>query len=48
MLGAARVHLHQIRNGQPFAPGNAGAILYFEIIMPVLVLALLEVRNPRS
>jgi len=48
MLGAAGVHLHQIRTGQPFAPGNAGAILYFDIMMPVLVLALLEVRKPRS
>jgi hypothetical protein len=45
LLGAAGVHLHQIRIGQPFAPGNAGAILYFAIIMPVLVLALLAVRK---
>jgi hypothetical protein len=43
MLGAAGVHLHQIRIGQPFAPGNAGAILYFDILVPVLVLALLRV-----
>jgi len=42
ILGAAGVHLHEIRRGQPFAPGNAGAVLYFDIIMPVAVLALLE------
>jgi hypothetical protein len=48
MLGAAGVHLHQIHAGQPFAPGNAGAILYFNIIAPVLLLALLGVRKPRT
>jgi hypothetical protein len=45
MLGAAGVHLHQIRIGQAFAPGNAGAVLYFDILAPVLVLVLLKVRN---
>jgi hypothetical protein len=48
LLGAAGVHLNQIRNGQPFAPDNRGAILYFDILMPVLVLALLTVRKARK
>jgi hypothetical protein len=45
MLGAAAVHFHQIHIGQPFAPDNAGAILYFNIFAPLLVLALLVVRK---
>jgi hypothetical protein len=45
MLGAAGVHLHQIRTGQPFASGNAGAVLYFDLFAPVLVLTLLGVRK---
>ena len=48
VLGAAGVHLHQIRIGQPFAPENAGAVLYFDILMPVLALVLLEVRKARN
>ncbi|HUC42217.1 MAG TPA: DUF6790 family protein [Candidatus Micrarchaeaceae archaeon] len=44
MLGAAAVHLHQIHIGQPYAPANAGAMLYFDIIAPVGVLVLLVVR----
>jgi hypothetical protein len=45
MLGAAGVHLHQIHVGQPYAPENAGAILYFNIVAPVCLLALLVIRN---
>ncbi|MGA3293614.1 MAG: DUF6790 family protein [Candidatus Acidiferrales bacterium] len=45
MLGAAGVHLHQIHIGQPYAPENAGAILYFNILAPAVVLALLGVRK---
>ena len=48
MLGAAGVHLHQIHIGQPYAPENAGAILYFNILAPMLVLALLGVRKARN
>jgi len=48
VLGAAGVHLHQIRIGQPYAPANAGAVLYFDILMPVLVIALLRVRKARK
>jgi hypothetical protein len=45
ILGAAGVHLRQIRIGQAFAPGNAGAMLYFDVLAPVLVLALLGIRK---
>ncbi len=45
ILGAACIHLHQIHAGQPFAPGNAGAMLYFDIIAPLLVLTLMGVRE---
>ncbi len=45
LLGAAAVHLHQIHIGQPYAPENAGAILYYDILTPALVLALLAVRK---
>jgi hypothetical protein len=45
MLGAAGVHLHQIHIGQPYAPENAGAILYFDIAAPLCLLALLIIRN---
>jgi hypothetical protein len=45
MLGAAGVHWYQIHVGQPFRPGNAGAILYFDIVAPVYVLALLTIRR---
>ena len=45
MLGAAAVHLHQIHIGQPYAPENAGAILYFNVLAPVTILALLAIRN---
>ena len=45
MLGAAGVHLHQIHIGQPYAAENAGAILYFDIVAPVCLFALLVIRN---
>ena len=45
LLGAAGVHLHQIHIGQPFAPGNAGAVLYFDVLTPMLVAASLWVRK---
>ncbi len=40
IFGAGCVHVHQIRAGQPFAPGNAGAMLYYNFIVPPLVLVL--------
>lgn len=45
MFGAAGVHIHQILAGQPYAPGNAGAILYFNLITPAVILALLWIRS---
>jgi hypothetical protein len=48
MLGAAAVHIHQIRSGQTFAPGNAGAVLYFDIIVPLFLLGLLVIRRTRA
>ena len=47
MLGAAAIHLHQIHIGQPYAPDNAGAILYFDIVAPACVVVLLAIRNAR-
>jgi hypothetical protein len=44
LLGAAGVHLHRIHVGQTFAPENAGAMLYFDIVTPIIVLALLGIR----
>lgn len=48
ILGAGCVHVHQIRAGQPFAPGNAGAMLYFDLIVPALVLTLIGIREHRA
>jgi hypothetical protein len=48
ILGAAGVHLHQIHIGQLYAPENAGAILYFNILTPVVVLALLGLRKAKN
>lgn len=45
LLGAAAVHLYQIRAGQPYAPGNAGPMLYLDVLLPLLVLGLLAVRS---
>jgi hypothetical protein len=48
MLGAAGVHIHQIVHGQPYAPGNAGAIVYFNVLAPVLLIALLTMGTPKA
>jgi len=45
LLGAAVVHLHQIHIGQPYAPANAGAMLYFDIVAPAYVIALVAIRS---
>jgi len=47
MLGAAAIHLHQIHIGQSYAPDNAGAILYFNVVAPACVVVLLAIRNAR-
>jgi hypothetical protein len=43
LLGAAGVHIHQIIIGQAYAPGNAGAILYFNILLPLLLWSILAI-----
>lgn len=48
LLGAAAVHLHQIHIGQPYAPANAGVMLYFDIVAPAYVLALLAIHGAKG
>jgi hypothetical protein len=48
LLGAAVVHIRQIRMGQPFVPGNAGAVFYSDIFVPIAVLGLLRVCGNRA
>ena len=45
LLGAAVVHLHRIHIGQPYAPANAGPMLYFDIVAPAYVIALVAIRS---
>ncbi len=48
LLGAAGVHLHEIRAGQPYAPGNAAPVLFLDIALPPFVLGLLAMRGKAS
>jgi hypothetical protein len=41
LLGAAYVHIREIFEKGNLNPGNAGPVLFFDIIVPVLVLGLL-------
>lgn len=41
LLGAAAGHIYQMAAARNFAPGNAGVILYTDIFIPLLGLALL-------
>jgi hypothetical protein len=45
LLGAAIGHIYQIAKMQNFAPGNAGAVLYSDILIPVIGLALLWLQS---
>ncbi len=45
LLGAAGGHVYQIIHAQNFAPGNAGVILYTDILVPVFGLALLWLQH---
>lgn len=45
MLGAAAGHVHQMIVAQNFAPGNAGAVFYTDIAIPVIGLALLYLQR---
>ncbi len=50
LLGAAGGHLYQIVHAQNFAPGNAGAVLYADVLIPIVgfVLLWLQHRYPRA
>jgi hypothetical protein len=49
LVGAAVVHVQQIAETGNREPGNAGVILYWDILMPLVNLALLlAIRGPRA
>jgi hypothetical protein len=49
LLGAAVVHIQQIVETGNMAPGNAGVVLYWDILVPLVQLALLlATRAPRT
>jgi hypothetical protein len=45
LLGAAGGHIYQIAKAGNFAPGNAGVILYTDIMIPLIGIALLLLRH---
>ncbi len=45
LLGAAAGHIYQIAATHNFAPGNAGAILYTDILIPAIGFALLWLQH---
>jgi hypothetical protein len=45
LLGAAGGHIYQIVKAGNFAPGNAGVILYTDILIPLIGLALLWLQH---
>ena len=47
LLGAGVIHLREIGVRHNLAPGNAGAILYLDLALPILMLGLLFIRNRR-
>jgi len=47
LLGAGIIHLREIGMRHNLASGNAGAILYLDLAVPVLMLTLLFIRNRR-
>lgn len=47
-LGAAAGHLYQMVAMQNFAPGNAGAIFYADILLPLFGLVLLWCARPAA
>lgn len=48
LLGAAAGHIVQIVNERNFAPGNAGSILWTDIIFPIMGFALLWMARPSA
>jgi hypothetical protein len=45
LWGAAGVHIYQIVHAGNFAPGNAGVILYTDILIPIVGFALLWLQH---
>jgi hypothetical protein len=45
LLGAAVVHIRDIVVAANYSPGNAGIVLYTDILIPVILIALLAYRN---
>lgn len=45
MLGAAIGHIYQIITRHNFAPGNAGAMLWYDILVPLFAFALLRLTR---
>jgi hypothetical protein len=45
LLGAAAGHIYQIILTQNFAPGNAGVILYTDILIPIIGFVLLSLQG---
>ena len=47
LLGAAAGHIREIVVAHNFAPGNAGVMLYMDVLIPVMGLALLWMEDQR-
>jgi hypothetical protein len=47
-LGAAAGHVYQMMTTHDFSPGNAGAVFYMDIIIPVFGLVLLWLARPSA
>jgi hypothetical protein len=45
LLGAAAGHVYQIAKTSNFAPGNAGVILYTDVLIPVIGFVLLWLQH---
>jgi hypothetical protein len=48
LLGAAGGHVYQMVTAHNFAPGNAGAIFYTDIAVPVIGFAFLAATRPKG
>jgi hypothetical protein len=47
LLGAGVIHLREMGMRDNLASENAGAVLYLDFALPVLMLTLLSIRNRR-
>jgi hypothetical protein len=48
LLGAAAGHIREIVVSHNFAPGNAGVMLYMDVLIPVIGLGLLWMERSRT